>query len=120
MIGQGIFTFREYLLLLPSGSITDTLAVLVQADTQQLSAETAVVPFGMTGRSSELDDLDLCAVLPRTTAMFKGKLPLTLACQSSQSDIVLSICESEKPRRTGREVLKQSRPDVQTDNLKYV
>lgn len=41
-------TLRKYRLGVPSARMTDTLAVLVQADTPQESAEITLVPFGRT------------------------------------------------------------------------
>src|SRR5271154_2950189 len=45
---EGRLTFRKYLFGLPSGKMTETFAVFVQADIPQVSAETTFVPLGMT------------------------------------------------------------------------
>lgn len=41
-------TFRKYLVGVPSGRITETLAVFVHADTPDDSEETTFVPSGIT------------------------------------------------------------------------
>jgi hypothetical protein len=43
---RGEVTFKKYLVLLPSGRMTETFPVVLQAERPQDSAETILVPFG--------------------------------------------------------------------------
>ena len=68
-------TLRKYLLGLPSGRLTETFAVLVQAETPQNSEDTTFVPLGITA----------------TTALCNGKFP---SIPISQSEVSVIFRES--------------------------
>ena len=82
-------TLRKYLLKVPSGKVTETLAILVYEDVLQDSAETSLVTGGKTRTSLQLGwgwggetfESTLNSIL--TTALLRGKFP---SISSSHSD----------------------------------
>jgi hypothetical protein len=64
-------TLRKHLFGLPSGRMTETFAVFVQAETPQNSEETTFVPLGITA----------------TTALWRGKFPSIPSLQPKECAI---------------------------------
>jgi hypothetical protein len=58
----------------PFGRIADTLAVLVQAEMPQLSAEMTVVPLGMTAMFSYPKSIRFCVSLTSNDCSVQGKI----------------------------------------------